>query len=55
MHNTPRKRDKNDGAGFVNYYTVENSSYFQVNVATTAHVTRKKLLTDFFESFTMSW
>ncbi|OGK12468.1 MAG: hypothetical protein A2W80_06625 [Candidatus Riflebacteria bacterium GWC2_50_8] len=44
-----------DAAGiFVNYYTVENSRYYQVNVATDARVTGEKWLTDFFSSFVIS-
>jgi len=43
-----------DAAGvFVNYYTVENGRYYQVNVATDARVTGEKWLSDFMSSFTM--
>ena len=44
-----------DAAGvFVNYYTVENSRYYQVTVATDARVTGEKWLAAFLESFSMS-
>lgn len=44
-----------DAAGvFVNYYTVENGRYYQVNVATDARVTGEKWLTDFLSSFEIS-
>jgi len=43
-----------DAAGvFVNYYTVENGRYYQVNVATDARVTGEKWLRDFMSSFIM--
>ncbi|EKD83421.1 MAG: hypothetical protein ACD_39C00686G0001, partial [uncultured bacterium] len=43
-----------DASGaFVNYYTVENGRYYQVNVATDVPVTREEWLRSFFNSFTI--